>query len=219
MQENIHVSKIEQPFDSAGMPEIPEQVLNISNQNIHNLIYSSRFHWDEESITTAYLASIYGHKYSIDGTCFVCGRSFSACPNGNTPPLLTNARIASFNRSQESKHSGSDFLLSYQDNKFLIQAKVIENSTPMNETTWNKIFHDEFNQFKTLLKFALKNDASAYYLFYVMSDSPHYRSKTKCSHHTSPYDTFSLLISALDLYEIWRNQEIAGNILKIYLLK
>lgn len=205
MQKNIHVPQIKQPFN------ILKRSLNISNQNIHNLIYSSRFHWDEESITTAYLASIYGHKYSIDGTCFECGTSFSTCPNGNTPPLSTKARVASFNRSQESKHSGSDFLLSYQGNKFLIQAKVIADSTPMNIGAWKKIFHNkEQKQLETLLKFALKYEAKAYYLFYVMSNSPHHSIKTKCEEHTSPYDTFSLMIPAIELHRMMHRKNWSG---------
>lgn len=200
MRKNIHVPQIKQPFD------ILDRTLNISNQNIHNLIYSSRFHWDEESITTAFLASIYGEKYFINGKCFECGMPFSTCPNGNTPPLQTSARVASFNRSQESEHSGSDFLLSHQGSKFLFQAKVITNSTPMNIGTWDKIFHNQKKQLITLLTFSLKHNAKPYYLFYVMSNSPHHSSKTKCLIHTSPYDTVSLIIPAYEILRIHRSR-------------
>lgn len=202
MKSNINVPNINQPFN------IKNQILNISNQNIHNLIYSSLFHWDEESITTAYLGSIYGKKYSINGICFQCGLSLSSCPNGQTPSLLTNARIASFNKHQEGFYSGSDFLLSYRLNKsrtyrFLFQAKAITADTKMNKGTWGGIFHKNLSQYKKLRTFALSNHAKPYYLFYVLNDSPHRNTSTLCPSHTTPYDTISLLISAEDIYNIY----------------
>ncbi|QNV37018.1 hypothetical protein [Rothia terrae] len=205
MKKNINTRNVRQPFS------IPEKILNISNQNIHNLIYSSLFHWDEESITTAYLGSIYGQSYSVDGNCFQCGLHITNCPNGNTPQLNTKARIASFNKKQESKHSGSDFLLSYKRSnqsisRIFIQAKVIRSDQKMNITAWEKIFHKKFAQYNKIIKYSHQKLADPYYLFYVLDDSPHFSSQALCNIHTNPYDTFALLIKASSLTSIHQSK-------------
>lgn len=194
---------------------IPLQRLNISTQNIHHLTYTGKFHWGEESTTSALLASIYGDEYGIDGFCTQCGTHLKKCQNGYKSPLKISGRIASFNKIQESRHSGSDFLLSFKDGKqkltFNFQAKSIALNKNMDKVAWAKIFYirknSGFHQYNTLLNYSRKHGFEPFYIFYTEKNSPHLTCDTKCkiTGHNGPHDTFSLVIPAQTLRNIYNN--------------
>ena len=212
MKNNINTPKkiINNPLN------IPLQRLNISTQNIHHLTYTGKFHWGEESTTSALLASIYGDEYGIDGFCTQCGTHLKKCQNGYKSPLKISGRIASFNKKQESRYSGSDFLLSFKDGKqkitFNFQAKSIALNKNMDKAAWDKIFYiykknSGFHQYNTLLKYSRKHGFEPFYIFYTEKNNPHLTCDTKCkiAGHNGPHDTFSLVIPAQTLRNIYNN--------------
>lgn len=205
MKNNIDIksNKISTPFD------ILKTTLNTSTQNIHNLIYTSGFYWPEESITTAFLGSIYGNSYSISSTCNVCQRNLLNCQNGNNYLFVKNSKIASFNKIQEGQWSGSDFLFSFEDEfnseiRFLFQAKTISVNSQMDQSQWNKIFRKGGLQYNKLIGYAKKSQAQAYYMFYVKNRDSHSSARTLCMVHQEPWDTNIVIVEANRLHAYWK---------------